>query len=116
MLGLLFTWKGHRFGNQIADAININRGVFHNAIELGGNQKHLIFLSECAKNNVSIEETLSGLLPYLSLGLVELNKRWGSQEEINNATTIIFEMMPPNKAYQILEEAKNHSIFNEIHE
>jgi hypothetical protein len=87
--GLRVANKGRKFGNEIADSMGIQRGIFHSAIERGGLPMHMIILSQMRDEGVELPDARSHLLMYLDIGLHELENQFGPKDKISNAKSII---------------------------
>ena len=77
--GIIKACTGKKYGNQIADFLKINRGLFHTAMEEGGCEMHLIKLYFLKRENISINEVAYNACDYLIRGLFSLRTKFGKQ-------------------------------------
>jgi hypothetical protein len=77
--------RGKKFGNEIADSLNMERSVFHAAIEEGGLPMHFLVLAGFKDDGISINEAKKTLHPSLFVGLSVLKERFGDVPKINRA-------------------------------
>ena len=82
--------RGQKFGNEIADYLNIHRSLFHGAMEEGGCEMHLIKLFNLKAEGYSVHEIALDACDFLLPGLDVLELRFGKQEQIKQAKDAVF--------------------------
>lgn len=97
--------RGRKLGNKIAKSYLLDPRIFHSAIEIGGHPSHLVFLAQCDDSDLSMDSVMAGLLPFLSIGLKEMELKFGLQPGIEGAQKVVFAIMNPNEAMALLNEA-----------
>lgn len=86
MLGGLFkAYSGKKYGNCVADFLGIHRGLYHNAMEEGGCEMHLLKLHFLKKENLDISEVAYNSSEYILPGLLSIEARFGKQDLISDA-------------------------------
>lgn len=90
--------RGKKFGNEIADSMAVSRRLFHSAVEEGGLGMHLILLASMKDQGQSVIEAREAMLPFLKNGLLALEQRFGPQAIINEAKSIVFDLLKESQS------------------
>lgn len=78
--GIMMILSGKRYGNKVADFLEIRRGLFHTAMEDGGCHMHLLVLHALKQDETEIKEVAWLCSQYLIRGIDKFNIRFGYPE------------------------------------
>ncbi len=85
--------NGRKFGNEIAHHLDIPNNLFHALLENGVNGPSLQLLSSLQTANIPLERVCVELGPSLQRGVIALEAKFGTQEEINRAKPVITKLV-----------------------
>lgn len=85
---------GRKFGNQIADAMELEYNLFHTILEAGDTPvPSLMMLDAMRKAKVMPMDAAVDIAPFLLDGLRKLENRWGPQPQLKEATPSIYRIV-----------------------